>query len=928
MAKLTLSDITTGYSSVAAINANNEAIEAALENTLSRDGTSPNQMGATLDTNSNRIINLPAPISATEPLRLQDLLDFNDGGSIGSGADVYVVSFFDALSPTQIAAVQGGASTTNIATLLQGVLDVVGGQATNGAVFMPSGLYPIATALSIPNGVSLYGEGGSSSILSPLSCNGINFEDVSTDHNMCFYRDFGIRGRTGSTANWTAIESVLPSEALGVYGSHQRDGLHFQRISVRDFNTAWIVDATWDSTIVACETSKVNQAVRIGNYSIGWVLRDNTFTHESGDSFSGTADPIAVNIVASQGAEGITIADNDLYGFETCIKVDSVVLLDIHGNALESRFYGMHLATSAGGLNIKNNYVQLDGNNAVAAIYFPALGVEIPSVIAIEGNNLLIGSGSTTTSVGIKMNQFGWHNRIVGNRISGFGAYDIAVASASAKTLIENNRCESVVPTSIFLSTTSGEGPVWVDKNECGGRIYIEGSATDVHRGNVVLGENITHTKFAQLLWKSGVVYDTSVIVTVGHVQYLCLVQHTAGVFSTDLAAVKWQKVSWETAHLYGVGEYHSHPERFTFTIASGSASTGATYTNNGGTFTIAAGVSAATSVTATYNDAALPALVGTLTKASGSGDATITFSTFRSFDSLNYQFLVSAANATAGATYTNNGQTFTVSNTIVGNTVLSALGTADPAGAGTLTYATGTGDATLTFSAFTVTQALYRNVVRHTSGAWLDDISTHYRFVVTAAAATVGAVYTNNGASFTVEATIAGTTVLKMKQATGAPSSGNLVKSSGTGDATIAFSAATLGGGYWEPCNGIPDWHGRWDPGIATLTLGGSGTMIAVGSWHRHNNLCYVDARLTSDGIGATLASTGGTSYLSGLTGPIVKQVGAVHAINVTTKLSLGTGVLVNGGTDVHTPTWAATAANDTVAISGSFTCGAYSLV
>ena len=58
MAKLTLTDITSGFLSPTTFNANNTAIEAALENTLSRDGTSPNTMSANLDMNSNKITNL------------------------------------------------------------------------------------------------------------------------------------------------------------------------------------------------------------------------------------------------------------------------------------------------------------------------------------------------------------------------------------------------------------------------------------------------------------------------------------------------------------------------------------------------------------------------------------------------------------------------------------------------------------------------------------------------------------------------------------------------------------------------------------------------------------------------------------------------------------------------------------------------------
>lgn len=63
MAKLTLADILAGYASTSTYNNNNALIEAALENTLSRDGTSPNAMSADLDMNNNRVINLKDPES-------------------------------------------------------------------------------------------------------------------------------------------------------------------------------------------------------------------------------------------------------------------------------------------------------------------------------------------------------------------------------------------------------------------------------------------------------------------------------------------------------------------------------------------------------------------------------------------------------------------------------------------------------------------------------------------------------------------------------------------------------------------------------------------------------------------------------------------------------------------------------------------------
>ena len=83
MAKLTLSSILASFGSIAKLNSNFQAIAAAFENTLSRDGTSPNSMNAALDMNSQRIMNLPAPVGQSDAVRFIDIQD-----SLVSGAFV------------------------------------------------------------------------------------------------------------------------------------------------------------------------------------------------------------------------------------------------------------------------------------------------------------------------------------------------------------------------------------------------------------------------------------------------------------------------------------------------------------------------------------------------------------------------------------------------------------------------------------------------------------------------------------------------------------------------------------------------------------------------------------------------------------------------------------------------------------------------
>lgn len=76
MSKITLPTIESGYLSAEAINTAFAAIEDAINNTLSRDGSTPNQMEADLDLNGHALLN--TSIDADDPARIatyQEVLD-------------------------------------------------------------------------------------------------------------------------------------------------------------------------------------------------------------------------------------------------------------------------------------------------------------------------------------------------------------------------------------------------------------------------------------------------------------------------------------------------------------------------------------------------------------------------------------------------------------------------------------------------------------------------------------------------------------------------------------------------------------------------------------------------------------------------------------------------------------------------------------
>lgn len=115
MAKLTLSDLanlSNNATATSTINANSALIETALENTLSRDGTSPNTMSADLDMNSNSIINLPDATTNQEPVTLSQMNDAISALDAGAVIDAAYVTTSNNSTLTNERVLTGGTYTS------------------------------------------------------------------------------------------------------------------------------------------------------------------------------------------------------------------------------------------------------------------------------------------------------------------------------------------------------------------------------------------------------------------------------------------------------------------------------------------------------------------------------------------------------------------------------------------------------------------------------------------------------------------------------------------------------------------------------------------------------------------------------------------------------------------------------------------------
>ena len=114
MAKLTLSTIGSRYGSIDALNANFDAIEAALENTMSLDGTAPNGMEVDLDMNSHKVINLADPTNNGDAVSKGWLLE--QEGNAAASADAAAASASAAENSAVAAAASASSATSSAST--------------------------------------------------------------------------------------------------------------------------------------------------------------------------------------------------------------------------------------------------------------------------------------------------------------------------------------------------------------------------------------------------------------------------------------------------------------------------------------------------------------------------------------------------------------------------------------------------------------------------------------------------------------------------------------------------------------------------------------------------------------------------------------------------------------------------------------------
>src|SRR5882762_4110452 len=220
MSKITLTNLVNlqnETTAVNAINTNNATIITAIDNTLSRDGSSPNTMTANLDMNGKNIFNLPAPATVNSPARLVDVVTnptivlpptgtsghtvpFLDGTNTWSGVNTYPANDLVIKgSSTGVTALNSAnASGSNFVATFPAVTDTV---TLNAATQTLTNKSIVATQLT---GVVPATNGGAGTITGALKANGSGTVTQAASLDLS---DF-------TTGSWTPVDASGASLSL------------------------------------------------------------------------------------------------------------------------------------------------------------------------------------------------------------------------------------------------------------------------------------------------------------------------------------------------------------------------------------------------------------------------------------------------------------------------------------------------------------------------------------------------------------------------------------------------------------------------------------------------------------------------------------------------------------------------------------------
>lgn len=400
-----------------------------------------------------------------------------------------IVSVFDSMTAAQIADVRANALTLDVTTAIQTAWNLGVG------VWHPAGSYKSTATLNKPTSTSLYGA-GQTTIFSPVSCDFLSFS-AGADQQNASVRDFAINGTTCTTN--TALKSVGTADRTVIV-----TGQHISCVSISNYHTAMNFRNFHQCVVRECWAQNIDNGLILAGQDMDVDVFNNRFVMASGGGGAGPTVGITVKATSDYNPGGNTtlfpesvhIEDNNLiFGFATAVSIQQCTLCVVNSNDIEASVTGVEWTTITGNLDIKDNYIQVDGAAANYGVHGTGLAAAADnSITNIEGNTII--ATSAVTAVGVQLNgttpgaqdnQNQTNVRIVGNILTGWPTNDIMMNAAGDVDII-GNRCRSAITTSILVKSALASRPITIDQNRCAGNINVPNANTPL--AQMVVGAN------------------------------------------------------------------------------------------------------------------------------------------------------------------------------------------------------------------------------------------------------------------------------------------------------------------------------------------------------------------------------------------------------------------------------------------------------
>lgn len=362
-----------------------------------------------------------------------------------------------------------GDGSTDDTAAIQAAIDAASAATYQTVVYFPAGDYKITTSLAMKSQVSLRGAGAQSSVIQAYDVDALTFAYYADFEASITIEELGINGASGTTRR--AFYQAGTSN-----DSDETNGVTIRKVWVSNFNKVIKTRCTRQWRVENCWFQDINSGIELIGKNFNWDIIGNRFILNSGNG-AGNSNGIYLSSdtfgspPVTFKAEGIHIEDNFIFDFDTtAIDVNSAFFVNVLNNNIMSNGAGIQWTEGQGVLNIKNNYVEMQGASATAAIYGKDQGAGIDTQINIEGNSLLGGTGIGASSCyGIRLataaSGFQNHVNVLNNTSTSFPNYDLGIYHSGNILVSGNNFYSTTQAASIYVDSTIAGRPIFIRDN-------------------------------------------------------------------------------------------------------------------------------------------------------------------------------------------------------------------------------------------------------------------------------------------------------------------------------------------------------------------------------------------------------------------------------------------------------------------------------